>query len=155
MERNELVYAGFWSRVGATVIDVLLIMAITSPLLTVIYGPEYWVSSDFVAGLADFLLSWVFPTVAVIVFWQKCQATPGKMAISAKIVDAQSGEKPSLGRLIWRYFAYFVAVAPLMVGIIWVAFDPKKQGWHDKLAGTVVVRRANSNPEPVRFERAR
>lgn len=51
MESSELCYAGFWSRVGATVIDVLLIMAITSPLLTVIYGPEYWISSDFVAGL--------------------------------------------------------------------------------------------------------
>jgi uncharacterized RDD family membrane protein YckC len=29
---------------------------------------------------------------------------------------------------------------PLFIGLIWVAFDKKKQSWHDKLAGTVVVR---------------
>jgi uncharacterized RDD family membrane protein YckC len=38
-----------------------------------------------------------------------------------------------------------------MLGIIWVAFDPRKQGWHDKLAGTVVVRPKNRGPVPVKF----
>jgi uncharacterized RDD family membrane protein YckC len=41
----------------------------------------------------------------------------------------------------------------LGLGLIWVAFDPKKQGWHDKLAGTVVIRSKNRGPEPVKFEK--
>ena len=68
------------------------------------------------------------------------QATPGKMAIGAKIVDAKTGGNASTGQLIGRYFAYYVSILPLMLGIIWVGIDPKKQGFHDKLAGTMVVR---------------
>ena len=63
------------------------------------------------------------------------------MVISAKIVDAQTGEKPSLGQFIGRYFAYYVSTIPFGLGLIWVAFDRRKQGWHDKLAGTVVIRK--------------
>jgi len=54
--------------------------------------------------------------------------------------------------LIGRYFGYFLASIPLGLGLLWVAFDKRKQGWHDKLAGTVVIR--ETRPEPVRFNRA-
>ena len=82
----------------------------------------------------------MLPAVAVILFWIYRQATPGKMAVSARIVDSRTGGRPSTGQLIGRYFAYYVSILPLMAGIIWVAFDARKQGWHDKLANTVVVR---------------
>ncbi len=62
------------------------------------------------------------------------------MLVSAKIVDAKTGQPASTGQLIGRYFAYIVSTLPLMLGFIWIAFDPRKQGWHDKLAGTIVVR---------------
>ncbi len=91
-------------------------------------------------GPADFLLNWVLPAVAVVLFWVYRQATPGKIAIGARIVDARTGGRPSTGQLIGRYFAYYVSMLPLMLGFIWVAFDARKQGWHDKLANTVVVR---------------
>lgn len=96
--------------------------------------------STLVKGPADVLITWVLPAVAVILFWIYRQATPGKMAISARIVDAKTGNPPSAGQLIGRYFGYFVSMLPLFLGLIWVAFDRRKQGWHDKLAGTVVVR---------------
>jgi uncharacterized RDD family membrane protein YckC len=76
----------------------------------------------------------------VVLFWMYRQATPGKMAIGARIVNARTGERPSTGQLIGRYFAYYVSILPLMLGFVWVAFDPRKQGFHDKLANTVVVR---------------
>ena len=91
-------------------------------------------------GPADLLLNWVLPAVAVVLFWVYRQATPGKIAIGARIVDARTGGRPSTGQLIGRYFAYYVSMLPLMLGFIWVAFDARKQGWHDKLANTVVVR---------------
>ena len=145
MERIDLEYVGFWARVGATLIDSLLILVICSPILTAFYGPSYWQDTDLVKGPVDFLISWVLPSVAVILFWIYKQATPGKMAISARIVDAATGNAPSSAQMIGRYFAYFVSVVPFCLGLIWVAFDARKQGWHDKLAGTVVVRYKGGN----------
>lgn len=152
MPEQNVEYAGFWVRVGATIIDTLLIMAVLIPLLVAIYGWAYFdaASTSLFVGPADFLLSWVAPAVAVIVFWIYKQATPGKMALSIRIVDATTGSPPSTGQCVGRYFAYFVSIFPLGLGLIWVAFDKRKQGWHDKLAGTVVIRSKN----PVTFERA-
>lgn len=156
MQEQELEYAGFWIRTGATLIDTVLTILITLPLLIAIYGWAYLdgEQTGFIAGPADFLISWVLPAIAVIAFWIAKQATPGKMAISAKIVDAASGNAPSAGQLVGRYFAYFVSMLPLGLGLLWVAFDKRKQGWHDKLAGTVVVRKTRRGPEPVKFGEA-
>ena len=147
---QDLEYVGFWIRVWASIIDTILIMLVTFPLLISVYGTDYFDSdiSSFIAGPADFFISWVFPAIAVIVFWIYKSATPGKMAISAKIVDAQTGEKASTGQLIGRYFGYYISTIPLGLGIIWVAFDKRKQGWHDKLAGTVVVRMKKTGRHP-------
>ena len=91
-------------------------------------------------GLADFIISAVLPAIAIVLFWMRWQATPGKMVISAKIVDARTGGDPSTAQYIGRYLAYIPSALPLGVGFLWVAFDKRKQGWHDKLAGTVVIR---------------
>jgi uncharacterized RDD family membrane protein YckC len=140
MSEGEVEYVGFWARVGATIIDTVLVVAICFPLVTWIYGKEYCRSTALVQGPADFLINWVLPAVAVLLFWIYRQATPGKMAIGARIVDARTGARPGNGQLVGRYFAYYVSILPLMIGFVWVAFDPRKQGWHDKLANTVVVR---------------
>lgn len=150
-EATELEFAGFWSRTGATIIDTFLLMLITAPILISIYGSDYFTSDDFIAGSWDFLISWVLPAIVTIVFWIYRAATPGKMAIKAKILDANTGRAASTGQLIGRYLAYFVSILPLFLGIFWVAFDKRKQGWHDKLAGTVVVKNKYTGPEPVVF----
>ncbi len=143
MNDNEnLIYAGFWIRVWASVIDTVLTGFIIFPFLIAIYGPEYFDSLDMFQGPADFFISYILPAAAVIVFWIFKSATPGKMAISARIVDARTGLKPSAGQCIGRYFAYFLSMLPMGLGFLWVAFDSRKQGWHDKLAGTVVVRKS-------------
>ena len=126
-DENSQEYAGFWIRVVASIIDSVLILLVTMPILLGIYGMAYLESTTLVAGTWDF---WIYRS-----------ATPGKMIVRAKIVDAKTGEKPSTGQLIGRYFGYYVSMIPLFLGFIWVAFDKRKQGWHDKLAGTVVVRR--------------
>lgn len=61
--------------------------------------------------------------------------------LSLRVVDAESGGPLTLGQGVGRYFAYFVSTIPLGLGFLWVAFDKRKQGWHDKLAHTVVIRR--------------
>lgn len=153
MQEQELKYAGFWVRVWASVIDSILILCITFPLLISIYGWSYFDTDQtgFIAGPADFLISWLLPAIAIIVFWINKQAIPGKMAIAAKIVDAQSGNAPSTGQFVGRYFAYIISALPPCLGFLWVGFDRRKQGWHDKLAGTVVVRPVSHGPETERF----
>jgi uncharacterized RDD family membrane protein YckC len=148
---DDLEYAGFWLRVGAALIDTVLVSLIIWPVLTAVYGMDYWSGERLIQGPVDFLVSWILPAVAVILFWLARQATPGKMAIGARIVDAKTGGKPTTAQLLIRYAGYYVAMIPLFIGILWVAFDPRKQGWHDKMAGTVVVRRKGGTAAPVRF----
>ncbi|WP_372524803.1 RDD family protein [Piscinibacter sp.] len=149
---EELEYAGFWIRVWASIIDTILVLLLTTPLMVMFYGRDYALNS-MGGGMRplELVITWVLPAIAVIAFWRARLATPGKMAIGAKIVDAATGEAPSTGQLVGRYLGYFVSAIPLCLGLVWVAFDPRKQGWHDKLAGTVVVRRKNRGPEPVSF----
>ena len=153
MQEQNQDYAGFWIRTAATIIDTIFVMLITFPLFIAIYGWNYFnTQSDIFAGPFDFILSWVFPAVAAILFWLKKQATPGKMVVSIKVVDATTGQTMSVGQSVGRYFAYFLSAFPLGLGFIWVAFDSKKQGWHDKLANTVVLNVKNSNSTPSKVK---
>jgi uncharacterized RDD family membrane protein YckC len=148
-----LEYAGFWIRLWASIIDSILVAVIVQPIVANIYKNVETVTDPLSLDMADLilhsfapkgtldvLLSWVLPAVAVVLFWVYRSATPGKMLVRAKIVDADTGGQPSLGQCIGRYFGYFVSIFTLFLGFLWIAFDPRKQGFHDKLAGTVVVR---------------
>ncbi|MDP2126741.1 MAG: RDD family protein [Pseudohongiella sp.] len=143
-------YAGFWIRFAAVLIDTIILLIVIAVPLTLIYGAEYWFSERTVLGVWDILLNYVLPVVATIWFWRKYLGTPGKMALNLSVVDARTGKALTLGQSIGRYFAYFISALPLCLGFIWVAVDSKKQGWHDKLAGSVVIR--NKAGTPVSFE---
>jgi uncharacterized RDD family membrane protein YckC len=130
-------YVGFWKRVFASIIDTLILVVVIGLIAVAVYGVQYVrLSSEGKTLMFDLL--GLLPALAVIVFWRYRGATPGKMLISAKIADADTLGTPSTGKLIGRYFAYIVSCI-FMLGFIWVAFDKRKQGWHDKLAGTVVI----------------
>lgn len=146
---NNLEYAGFWVRVGAALIDSLLLLIIILPILSLIYGEAYWLSDAIFFGFWDLMFNYILPAVAVILFWTYKSATPGKMALRLKIVDADTGGPVPTGRLIGRYLGYYLSTIPLLLGIIWVGIDKRKQGWHDKVAGTVVVR--DVRKEAVQF----
>lgn len=63
-----------------------------------------------------------------------------RMVTKIKIVDANSGDNITLGKAIIRYIGYIIGSIPLCLGFLWIAFDKKKQGWHDKMAGSIVVK---------------
>jgi hypothetical protein len=90
------------------------------------------------------------PTRTHSVVLEKYLGTPGKMLLRLRVVDAHTGQAISTPKAIGRYLGYYVSVLPLMLGIIWVGIDKKKQGFHDKLAGTVVIR--DRQKEPVTFD---
>ena len=119
---------------------MLIFFIVLAPLVLAVYGRDYLARSvSGYAGFWDFMIQMVLPSVAVILFWRFYGATPGKLAISAKIVDARTGGAASTGRLVGRYFAYLISALPFFIGFVWIAIDRRKQGWHDKIAGTMVV----------------
>jgi uncharacterized RDD family membrane protein YckC len=132
-------YAGFWIRTGASLIDMLVLLIVMHVPLNIIYGQEYWSGDKVFYGVWHILLGYVLPICGTIWLWQKYLATLGKLATKLKIVDAITGEKMIMRQSIVRYFAYIPAIVPLGLGLIWVGIDSKKQGWHDKIAGTVVI----------------
>lgn len=149
-------YAGFWRRLAATVLDTLWITGLISFLLVLRYG------SDFLSVLSDFSLSdssalleefgWpvflindLLPALLIIFFWMKYQATPGKLLFDCDVVDACTGSPLTLAQTILRYLGYFISALPLGLGFLWIIWDKRKQGWHDKIAGTVVVIHDESN----------
>jgi len=150
-------YGGFWVRFVASIIDSVLVMVVITPLLVWIYGTGYLTdpinealemasldvdeTSSFLQfqGAADVLLNYVFPAIAIVLFWIARQATPGKMLLSLKIVDAETLGPITPAQAIGRYLGYYVSTLVLFLGFFWVAWDARKQGWHDKLARTVVI----------------
>lgn len=150
--RPRLLYAGFAIRAASHLIDTVLIMLIVYPALYAVYGDELLLrmvaeaespslipaAADF--RLVDFLLRWVLPAVAVVLFWTYRAATPGKMLLGTRIVDARTGGRITARQSVVRYLGYLAATLPLGLGLLWVLRDRRAQGWHDKLAGTVVVR---------------
>ena len=129
-------YVGFWRRLAAFLIDSMVVFVVYGPLVVMTFGteyfsldvPRYW---DAATGLVI--------AVGTLLFWRYEGATPGKIAIGAKIVDAETGGPPTTGRLAMRFLGYLVSALPLYLGFVWIAFDRRKQGWHDKIAGTVVI----------------
>jgi len=156
-----MTYAGFWIRVGASIIDTILILILFVPLAMMIFNVNimsdevtnqhlsYWSNSFYVQGGDSVFLNYIYPAVFVLVFWFFKSATPGKMATRLTIVDAKTGKKPTFIQLLLRYVGYFLS-SIFLLGFIWVAFDKRKQGWHDKLAGTVVVK--DSSMEEAKFD---
>ncbi len=140
-------YVGFWYRVLAYLVDSWLLMLVVGGVFALMSGWQYYANWEqvYVEGeyrgtrLIDFLVTWVLPALITILFWEHVLATPGKMLVSARIVDATTLQAPAPHQWIIRYLGYFVSLLPLGLGFLWIAFDPRKQGWHDKLANTVVV----------------
>lgn len=156
-----MTYAGFWIRVGASIIDTLVMLIIFIPTAMMIYGANtmstevtnqnmsYWSSSFHMETSGNVFLNYILPAVLVLAFWLYKSATPGKMATRLTIVDAKTGKKPTVLQFLLRYLGYFLS-SIFFLGFIWIAFDKRKQGWHDKIAGTVVIK--NSKVEEVKFE---
>jgi uncharacterized RDD family membrane protein YckC len=149
-----VVYVGFWARLGATLIDTLWLMVLLAPVGALLGASSLSVEGLLerpggaslpallaaLAGPRDLLLSVLLPAVLVLAFWIAKYATPGKMVIHARIADAGTLAPPGRIQLLVRYLGYYLAALPLGLGLLWVAFDARKRGWHDYLAGTVVVR---------------
>lgn len=129
-------YAGFWRRLAAALVDTGLFLI----LFFVMLGPSYvnarfWSAEWFVENLLSLAIT--------VAFWVKLFGTPGKLLMGCQVVDADSAEPVSIRQGILRYLGYYVSALPLGLGFLWIAWDPRKQGFHDKIANTVVLYNAD------------
>lgn len=134
-------YGGFWIRLVAMIIDDIIAGILFFWLLGVqLLGLDFLYASNM-STPAGVIVQYILPAIYAIGFWIALRATPGKMALGLVIVDAKTGQQASTARYIIRYIAYYLSFVVLLLGFIWVAFNPRKRGWHDLIAGTVVVKK--------------
>jgi len=133
-------YGGFWRRFGAISIDSLIldlftviIYLIGSSLIPMDGGFGYTAVITYY-GMAILLNAAYF-----IYFHGTTGQTPGKRILGLKVIRTD-GTPVTPGIAFLRWVGYFIAKIPLFLGFIWAAFDDRKQGWHDKIAGTCVIR---------------
>lgn len=151
----SLAYGGFWIRFVAYLIDAILlniviwaVAAATGATSALNIDPS---NPTLPPGYWTFMgVSFLIPAIYTIGFWVSSGATPGKMAFGLRVVRSDTGGPISTGQAIGRFLGYLVSSAVFCLGFIWVGFDARKQGWHDKLASTVVVRRRASETAAFR-----
>ncbi len=133
-------YVGFWIRFLAFVVDSVLATIIITPVIYAVAGALGYAGAPMPAGYVVSFVQLVLVAAAFIVFWIYRSATPGKMIFHARIADAHTFGPLATGQAIIRYIGYYISSLPLFLGFLWIAWDRRKQGWHDKIAGTVVIR---------------
>lgn len=127
-------YGGFWIRFLAYVIDGIL-LSVVAGLLFGNTCPE----TGYCAGYQG--PSMIIPLAYMFGFWVWKGATPGKMICKLQIVDEKGG-KITWQMAALRLVGYAVSAITLCIGFIMIGFDAKKQGLHDKIAKTYVVKTA-------------
>jgi uncharacterized RDD family membrane protein YckC len=149
------VYAGFWIRVVARLLDGLIV----GLPLAVVFGVLALAAGGLAAGTSNsdqntqnataavfsgiFI---VFYLIAIAVsigywvyFWGTTGSTFGMRVLHLRVVDATTGGPIGIPRALVRWLMTIVNSWACYIGWIWVAFDPRKQGWHDKVANSVVL----------------
>ncbi len=116
----------------ATIIGFGLLAWITASQETPEWGSRFvnvWISGTL--------------TIAVllkIVLDAELRGTPGLHLVDCLLVDIRTGGAITLGQSVKRTLGTLLAILPVLLGLAWMLWDRRKQGWHDKLAGSVVVR---------------
>ncbi|WP_221032247.1 RDD family protein [Actomonas aquatica] len=125
MQFSTLPRAGFWARLGATLIDIILLAIVLNVIETrFFHATEYF-----------FLLAGVYH----VVMWGLKGTTVGGIVLGLKVVRLD--DRPMDWSIaIVRGLGSYISLVVIGLGFAWVAFDPERQSWHDKIAGTTIVR---------------
>jgi uncharacterized RDD family membrane protein YckC len=156
-------YGGFWRRFGAILVDkiilymILMIFAMAGAvaLLLTLQASQYqMIISAFKEMSGAYLIVYYAATTLISMiyftyFHGASGQTPGKMIFGLQVIQ-KNGQDMTYGVAFLRWVGYIISGMFLCLGFLWVAFDRQKQGWHDKIAATVVIR---TRVEPA-FQRA-
>ena len=132
------VYAAFWRRAAATLLDGCLLLLILLGLSHALGRPGLLLRDDLLPNLVAGLVGLVYAAGFESSVWQ---ATPGKRVLGIKVTDL-SGRRIGRLRALLRHLAQLLSALCLMLGYVMAAFTRRRQGLHDLIAGTLVVRAA-------------
>lgn len=146
---NDMQYASPWRRFGAMVVDsVVLNVGLTIVTLLILLPVHTYVLEQlaqlnillFIGGFVGVaLLQIVLSVLYYVIAWSRYNGkTVGYALTGAQLVTANGGPVSIRTGLV-RLLGTIPATLPLGLGYVWVLWDKKRQGWHDKIAGTYVV----------------
>jgi len=139
---------GFGRRLGAALIDAFLVAIFTGIFLMLValigaiirmFRPDR--PSPFGPLLLGLLV--VLSVLYYVISWARSGQTIGMSLIGLKVIT-KDGSALGWGKAILRYLGYIVSGLALSIGFLWIVFDGKRQGWHDKIAGTYVINEEDS-----------
>ena len=137
-EMTALEIASAWQRLGAALIDGVIGVLVFVGVLVVGIFSIGAIGGD-VGRLMILIATLVYPVIVLALVTNRGQS-PGKMVINIKIVKTD-GTPPGFGSVLVReIIGKFVSGLVIYIGYIWIIFDGKRQGWHDKIASTYVVK---------------
>jgi uncharacterized RDD family membrane protein YckC len=147
--------AGFWRRLGAGIVDALVLSSLFVILGTFAalvlrhplprlsqLGPDYVVDMAVNGGAlaqAGLAMLAILAFLYFVLFTALRGQTLGKHFMGVRVIDAY-GQRPSLWRSILRALAYAPSLLLLSLGFLWIGFDREKRGLHDFIADTYVVK---------------
>jgi len=153
-------FAGFWRRliaylIDSTIITIVFFVLFMIAMMAFLFGSMSGNSSEWLADLMDptrassiLIFTWIFYAAMTIAYFTYFHGTtgrtPGKMLLGLQVLSAD-GTPISFGIAFLRAVGYLVSGALFNIGFIWAAFDKRKQGWHDKIADTVVIIKEQEN----------
>jgi uncharacterized RDD family membrane protein YckC len=127
--------AGFWIRFLAILIDGVILFVINLILAAILNS-----STTGRSGIQTLL-----GLIYYVFFWSSASPWPGQ-TIGNKLLNIRviktDGSDLSIVVALIRYVGLVISILVIFIGVIWAAFDPNKQGWHDKIAGTYVIKTA-------------
>lgn len=140
-------YAGFVTRLVAFALDRLILTVILTTMAAVVtflyesFNVNQWFGTDQLAQVLVTALAIVTGIVIIlsydIGFWLLAGQTPGKRAMGVRVVRTD-GQRMTFGNAVRREIGYWIS-AILFLGFLWAIVDNRRQGVHDKLAGTLVL----------------
>jgi len=135
---SESRYAGFWTRVAASLLDCIItgIIGILVNFL-VIAVLKNTSTTLATSNFIDLIIVWLYYALQES---SPKQATLGKQALGIYVTDLD-GNQITFLKATLRYFAKILSTLILFIGYIMVAFTEKRQGLHDMIAGTLVLKR--------------
>ena len=138
-------YAGFWIRFIAYLVDSLILGVPVSVFFLFIFGGSAAIASQDQAQIRalgeGFQLLYLAATFIYFLFFWTQGSTPGMRLVNIRVADQTTFQSIGPGKAVLRFIGYVVSSFCCSIGFIWAAFDGSKQGWHDKIAGTIVVYR--------------
>jgi uncharacterized RDD family membrane protein YckC len=142
-------FAGFGPRLLAYIIDAIIVGIVATVIALIAVVPivadRGSGATTGAAGVAAssviFLLLFVFTLGYFPFFWLRNGQTPGMKPFNLYVVRDRDGGKISGGQAVLRVIGMWVSSIPLYLGYIWIFIDSRRRGWHDLIAGTVMIER--------------